>query len=1537
MQQQEIIKCPNCGSNNVHREEELYVCDVCGTHYRDDGQYYEFKDIVESQLENFDKRLEAKLLSFEETEKGNLRQLLLREIEKDKFNSNYVIEYCEYLLKIDPNDIVANYFDKFCKRNNHSRQSEYIEFIKSLSDADIDEYDEQLIVTFMVSHVDNDTQETIFELLQNRGILSEYNDLLDKSYKNYKNQYALYSNIKRKVFICHKSQDKERVDEILIALEKEYGFNSCWISERNLPYDTTRYNENIQSAIENCEYFLVVTSEKSMYSKDVQKEMDYASKHEKPCIEYILDEESKGIARTEFFKQYFDGLQWIDGSQGPQYQEIIKKIEKLHIEEINKSKSSNDQQQKVDETIKKQTEEIEQLKKKMDDNERRKAYAEQSSNPGFINIPSGVIEIKDGQYRGNKTIQIVQIPKSVKRIGKQAFKDCQNLEKVIFEEGSQLEIIGEEAFCNCNYLIEMEIPFKVTAIESNIFSSCSSLQSLTLPIINNHLGYYFGANKFYDNAKYVPKSLKTIVILGGTSISKYAFADCSSLINITIPSSVTSIEEYAFYNCSSLQKVYYEGTISKWVSINFGNQDSNPLSINKLYINGKQFCEENINLEGINKIGQYAFYNCKFIKLITIPSSVTCIDKDAFEGCRTVEQVNYKGTISQWANISFNNLSSNPLSNGKARLYIKEELQENINLKDINRIGQYAFYNCKFIKSITISSSVTSIETSVFTGCDFIETLTLPSIDKYLGYYFGANIYEDNYKYVPKSLKIIVILGGTNISKYAFADCSSLINITIPSSVTCIECNAFYECTQLKKVIFKKKSSLKSIKNYAFSGCSSLKNINLPNTIKIIENNAFNGCKVLSNHIKFLIKRKKHKQKLRTTPFVETIDFKILSSFTLMLSILTLISYFFAPFIPGLYSYWLNAFYMIFESETGTTLIFFIYFIGIVGLVGLIVLSIMSIKLILKTKKIGIDHYYLAHFTHFGLTMLFLIASTTANLMPNSAITENIVTDAYTLHLRDNYNSYTIVGSEKRIFCEEIDIVIPFTYKGKPIVSIGDYAFSGCSSLTNITIPSNVTSIGDYAFSGCSSLTSITIPDSVTSIGEWAFHNCSQLQSVTFEPNSKLESIGDHAFGGCSSLITITIPSSVTSIGEWAFYDCSSLTSITIPSNVTSIGEKAFWGCNSLESLTLPFIDTYLGYYFGSSSYTRYVPESLKTIIILSGTSIPEDAFYKCSSLRSITIPSSVTSIGEDAFYGCSSLQQVDYNGTISKWACINFSDVDANPLSNANAKLYINGKLFQEENIVLEGIDKIGAYAFYNCSFIKTITIPSSVTSIEKRAFFGCNSLESLTLPFIDTYLGYYFGATKWQNNSDYVPKSLKTIVILGGTSISKYAFADCSSLINITIPSSVTSIEAYAFYNCSSLKSITIPNSVTSIGSYAFSYCSSLESITIPSSVTSIGSNAFRHCTQLQSVTFEPNSKLESIGSDAFWFCSSLTSIIIPSSVTTILDSAFDYCNSLTIYCEASSKPNGWNSYWNYRWSGGKVYWGDDWHYENGVPTLN
>ena len=179
------------------------------------------------------------------------------------------------------------------------------------------------------------------------------------------------------------------------------------------------------------------------------------------------------------------------------------------------------------------------------------------------------------------------------------------------------------------------------------------------------------------------------------------------------------------------------------------------------------------------------------------------------------------------------------------------------------------------------------------------------------------------------------------------------------------------------------------------------------------------------------------------------------------------------------------------------------------------------------------------------------------------------------------------------------------------VTSIGNHAFSGCDSLSEIVIPSSVTSIGDHAFSGCDSLSEIVIPSSVTNIGKGAFLWCSSLSEIVIP--SSVTSIGDSAFSVCHSLSEIVIPSSVTSIGKGAFSGCSSLSEIVIPSSVTSIGDSAFSICSSLSKIVIPS----------------------------SITSIGKGAFSGCSSLSEIVIPSSVTSIGDYAFSGCDSLSEI--------------------------------------------------------------------------------------------------------------------------------------------------------------------------------------------------------------------------------------------------------------------------------------------------------
>ena len=211
----------------------------------------------------------------------------------------------------------------------------------------------------------------------------------------------------------------------------------------------------------------------------------------------------------------------------------------------------------------------------------------------------------------------------------------------------------------------------------------------------------------------------------------------------------------------------------------------------------------------------------------------------------------------------------------------------------------------------------------------------------------------------------------------------------------------------------------------------------------------------------------------------------------------------------------------------------------------------------------------------------------------------------------------------------------------KGVKVIGDVAFGGCKSLTNINIPNSVTTIGYSAFVSCDSLTNINIPNSVTTIGEQAFWGCEFLVNINI-PNS-VTTIGDSAFWGCDSLTNINIPNSVTTIGKFAFSNCDSLVNINIPNSVTTIGEQAFWGCEFLVNINIPNSVTTIGdsAFWGCDSLTNInIPNSV--------TTIGKFAFSNCDSLVNINIPNSVTTIGEYAFDGCESLVNINIPNSVT-------------------------------------------------------------------------------------------------------------------------------------------------------------------------------------------------------------------------------------------------------------------------------------------------
>ena len=296
----------------------------------------------------------------------------------------------------------------------------------------------------------------------------------------------------------------------------------------------------------------------------------------------------------------------------------------------------------------------------------------------------------------------------------------------------------------------------------------------------------------------------------------------------------------------------------------------------------------------------------------------------------------------------------------------------------------------------------------------------------------------------------------------------------------------------------------------------------------------------------------------------------------------------------------------------------------------------------------------------------------------------------------------------------------------------------------------------------------------------------------------------------------------------------------TVRKGTRVICDHAFYGCSSLSSLTLP--------------------SSLQ--------SIGDRAFEDCESLTSLTLPSSLQSIGDRAFEDCNSLTSLTLPSSLQSIGYGAFS------CCSSLTSLTLPSSL-----------QSIGDSAFWSCTSLRSLTLPSSLQSIGDSAFYGCSSLTSLTLPSSPQSIGYraFYGCKSLTSLT--LPSSLQ--------SIGDSAFYGCSSLTSLTLPSSLQSIGDRAFEFCSSLTSLTLPSSLQSIGDGAFYGCSSLTSLTLPSSLQSIGEEAFCGCKSLSSLTLP--SSLQSIGEEAFCGCSSLTSLTLPSSLQSIEGGAFTGCTSL------------------------------------------
>ena len=575
---------------------------------------------------------------------------------------------------------------------------------------------------------------------------------------------------------------------------------------------------------------------------------------------------------------------------------------------------------------------------------------------------------------------------------------------------------------------------------------------------------YFGANILFNT--YQDGQGLIIFDVPVTSIGYKAFYNCTSLTSVTIPNSVTSIGGYAFFGCTSLTSVTIPNSVT---------------SIGREAFKGCSSLTSVTIPNSVTSIGYSAFYNCTSLTSVTIPDSVTSIGDTAFYDCSSLTSVVIGNSVTSIGDHAFQNCTS---------------LTSVTIPNSVTSIGGYAFFGCTSLTSVTIPNSVTSIGNRAFYGCSSLTSVTIPN-------------------------------SVTSIGEYAFYNCSSLTSVVIGNSVTSIGSYAFKSCTSLTSITIP--NSVTSIGSSVFSNCTSLTTITIPNSVTSIGKGAFNGCAG-----KLIVDSKIVETNYTASGYPACdgdggwLYGSAFTELTIGNSVTSIGSLAFC------------------DCRSLTT----ITIPNSVTSIGERAFSGCTGELIINSKIVETDYTYDNYPANSNNGWLYNAKFTKVTIGNNITKIGNYAffrcTSLTSVTIGD---SVTSIGRTAFFRCTSLkSVTIP-----NSVTSIGGEAFYGCVSLTafygkyasadnrcliangvlnsfaigcgatEYTIPDSVTSIGDSAFSDCTSLTTITIPNSVTSIRWFAFSGCTSLTSVYCKPTTP--PTGDsNMFSSNASGRTIYVP-----------------------------------------------------------------------------------------------------------------------------------------------------------------------------------------------------------------------------------------------------------------------------------------------------------------------------------------------------------------------------------------------------------------------------
>ena len=847
-----------------------------------------------------------------------------------------------------------------------------------------------------------------------------------------------------------------------------------------------------------------------------------------------------------------------------------------------------------------------------------------------------------------------------------------------------------------------------------------------------------------------------------TSISR-AFYLNSDLTSITIGKNVRELENNAFYYCENLETITFAvGSI-----------------MTKIGETAFYNCRKLKNIvnfpSGITTIEARAFEDCRALESIDIPAGVTTLSEGLFTSCRALDNVYIPGTVKT--------VSTNAFANCTAMT--KVTLAEGI-----TTLQAGCFYNCTGLGQVTIPASVTSMTGNPFSLCTGLTSITIaPGNTSYIvsdGVVFNSSRTQLVFCLVTKTGAYSVPAGVTTIASSAFSKCSGLTAITLPATVSEIGYSAFIECTGLTEMTIPE--GVTTIYSGTLGGCTSLKTVRLPSTITHIYSQAFAAIG------------------------------KALEKF-----------YIYATSVPSTSS---DIFYS--TTISGATLI---------------------------VPEAALEAYKAAKpWYGFGNIRGELpgdVEQFTAKTAEGVELTVKVIDrDAMTAKIGDGTNAAVAVGTAG-------PVTLPSEVKGFSLTSIAANAFKNCNAITEITIPAGM-AVESGAFSGNTALATVRslsleaydiaadafdadtyshatllvavnqadafaaaqgwkqfktiggfIPEGLT---EFSVKNAEglTLNYIVKDREAMTVEVGKKESWGYSTILSpldngpLIIPAEVlgcrvVGIADNAFSARNYLTSLSIPSTVTTIG-NAFGGCSGITTVTVdadnPVYDSRNGCNAIIETATNKLVVGFKTTVIPgSVTTIGTYAFSNCGLTR-IVIPATVTYINRDAFFN----------------------------ITNA-------------------------------CKFIAESSAP---IACDEEAF-DVRSGNELYVP--QGAIATYQAAQGWKAFStirEYYPESVSTFTATLADNVSMtFKILDHEAM---TVQIGDGTSAAISTTTAGSLEMPTNVNgySVVAIGSKAFANCSGLTVITIPTTNPDIASKAFSGNTALERVICKGNAY--DIAADAF-----------------------------------------------------------------------